>query len=295
MLLQLWLELLSLVFSVFELLAFRGSLVQIDLKEAILRDDFSVAAHLFAVPLQAVVSATLPPSLSIEGSAVLASKDAISVVINQTSLIKALHRVEIAHSGTLLACLAHKAFIACLVLAVVNPGADHRPSRHNHEEEADHHVANCDNVVNSVVVAADAQRAVVARRVVVLLRVVAMRHSNHCHRDPAEEEDVEPDVEHENHVVVGVAAAHAVVEPDTVRFVAVCALVARLAVMRSWRLDHFAVGAEFASGQLLEELFELELILLLVVSFLLGSLNVAWVRPDADPPDGEKFDADQQG
>ena len=88
-------------------------------------------------------------------------------------------------------------------------------------------------------------------------------------------------------MVVGVTSADAVVEPDTVRFVSVSALIASLTMVRSRRLDHFAVGAEFASRKFSQELFELKLVLLLAVTILLSSLNVAWIRLDADPEGSE--------
>ena len=88
-------------------------------------------------------------------------------------------------------------------------------------------------------------------------------------------------------MVVGVTSADAVVEPDTVRFVSVCALIASLTMVRSRRLDHFAVGAEFAPWEFSQELFELKLVLLLAVTILLSSLNVAWIRLDADPEGSE--------
>jgi len=88
-------------------------------------------------------------------------------------------------------------------------------------------------------------------------------------------------------VVVGVSSADAVVEPDTVRFVSVCALIASLTMVRSRRLDHFAVGAEFAPRNFSQQLFELKLVFLLAITILMSSLNVPWIRLDADPKGSE--------
>lgn len=66
-------------------------------------------------------------------------------------------------------------------------------------------------------------------------------------------------------------------------------------MMRSRRLNHFAVGAEFAPRNFSQQLFELKLVLLLAITILMSSLNVPWIRLDADPKGSEKFYADQAG
>lgn len=66
-------------------------------------------------------------------------------------------------------------------------------------------------------------------------------------------------------MVIRVAATHTVVHPDAVRLVSVRALVASLAMLRPGRFNDLAVGAELITGQLLEQLTELEHVFLLAV------------------------------
>ena len=64
--------------------------------------------------------------------------------------------VDLADSG-LGACILGEPLIACLVLAIVDPGANHGPSRHDHEEEANDHIANRHDVMYVYIVTTDTQ------------------------------------------------------------------------------------------------------------------------------------------
>ena len=58
-------------------------------------------------------------------------------------------------------------------------------------------------------------------------------------------------------MVVGIATTNAVVHPDAVRLVPICALVAGLAVLRSRWLDDLAIRAQLGARQFLENLVKL--------------------------------------
>jgi len=139
--------------------------------------------------------------------------------------------------------------------------------------------------VHVEVVAAYAQRSVVAGCGVGDVQVVTVLNPNRRHRNPAKQEDIEPDVEDEDHVVVGVASSNTVVDPDAVGFVAISALVARLAMLRPGWLDHFAVRAQLRAGQLFKELTELKQVLLLGVFYRGLSFDVTWIRFHSEVPD----------
>ena len=88
--------------------------------------------------------------------------------------------IDLADSG-LGARIPGEPLIACLVFAVVDPGANHGPRRHDHEEEANDHISNGHNIVNVQIVATDTQGPIVARRVVVDMLVVAVRDADRRH------------------------------------------------------------------------------------------------------------------
>jgi len=96
-------------------------------------------------------------------------------------------------------------------------------------------------------------------------------------------------------MVVGIAATDAVVHPDAVSLIAIRALVARLAMLRTRWLDNLAVGAKLAAWKLLEQLTKLEhaLALSFFVCANLTSGNIAWISSHSKPEDDEEFDADQ--
>ena len=81
--------------------------------------------------------------------------------------------VELADSG-LGARIPGEPFIACLVLAVVDPGANHRPCRHDHEEEADYHITIRNDVMDGEIVTADAQGPVVAWCVIMNMLIITV-------------------------------------------------------------------------------------------------------------------------
>ena len=74
----------------------------------------------------------------------------------QTGLRDARDTVDLADSG-LGARIPGEPLIACLVLAIVDPGANHGPSCHDHEEEADDHIAHCHDVMYVYIVTTDTQ------------------------------------------------------------------------------------------------------------------------------------------
>ena len=98
-------------------------------------------------------------------------------------------------------------------------------------------------------------------------------------------------------MVVRVASTNAVVEPDTVSLIAIRTFVARLTMLGARWLDHFAVGAKFRAWQLLEKLIELHRFFVFleqtIFAFLgsLVSLDVAWLRAQAEVPGHEELDA----
>ena len=159
--------------------------------------------------------------------------------------------------------------------------------------------------MNGQVVAAHAECLVVTRRVVGDVLGVTVGHSNRRHGDPAKQESVEPDIEDKHHVVVRVAPPYAVVHPHAVSLIPVCALVARLAVPRPWGLDHLALGAQLLAWKLLQEftklhwLTNLQWLSAFVLIFdgsltSLVSLDVAWIRAQAEVPSQEQLDADEK-
>ena len=143
-----------------------GSLSEVHLQKLILRDDLLVATHLRAVEPATLLAAT--PSFSCTESRVLR--------LHGTLLI-ARDAVELAHCR-LSPGSPCEALIACLVVAVVEPGADHGPSRRNAEEEANDHVTDRHDVVNGQIVAADTDGSVIARGVVSDVLVVTVRNAN---------------------------------------------------------------------------------------------------------------------
>jgi len=150
-----------------------GSLGQVDLQEAILRDHGLVAAHLSTVRPAAFLSLLVRvPSTGKKRGLLTASQSARSVIARDA--------LKLADTG-LGARIPGEPLIACLVLAIVDPGADHGPSRHDHEEEADDHIANTDDIVDIEVVAADAQRPVIAGRVVMDMLRITVFYPNGRH------------------------------------------------------------------------------------------------------------------
>ena len=79
------------------------------------------------------------------------------------------------------ACIPGEPLIACLVLTIIDPGTDHGPRRHYHEEEANDHITNRHDVMNIKIVTTDAQCPVIARCVVVHMLRIAMLYSNSRH------------------------------------------------------------------------------------------------------------------
>ena len=92
---------------------------------------------------------------------------------------------------------------------------------------------------------------------------------------------------------VRVAAAHTIIEPYTVSFVTIGALVTSVAVFRPRRLYHFAVGAKLVAGEHLQNLSKCHLIFLTLV-FKLVSLHIARLRSHSNPPRYKQFDADKK-
>lgn len=88
---------------------------------------------------------------------------------------------------------------------------------------------------------------------------LTLRHTNAVHRYPAQQKDIQPDVEDPHEVEIRVLPADTVVDPRAVTFKAVHALVAHVTVLRSFGLDYFAVGTQLLAWHVLHECFHLEL------------------------------------
>ena len=71
------------------------------------------------------------------------------------------------------------------------------------------------------IVTANAQGPVVARCVIMNMLSVTVLYPDSRHRNPAQQEHIKPDVKDEDHVIVRVASAHTIVQPDTVCLVAI--------------------------------------------------------------------------
>ena len=96
------------------------------------------------------------------------------------------------------------------------------------------------------IVTADAQGPVVAWCVVMDMLIITMCNMDRSHRNPAQQEHIEPDVKEEDHVIVRVASTNTIVQPNTVCFVAICALVTSVTVLCARWLNHFALGTQLA-------------------------------------------------
>ena len=74
-----------------------------------------------------------------------------------------------------------ESLVACFSLAIVDPSSDHGPRCEGHKEEADKHVTDCHKIVPVVIVAANAERLVIAGRLIVILRVPKRCTLSHAH------------------------------------------------------------------------------------------------------------------
>lgn len=166
--------------------AFRLLLLgEVHMQKAILRQDLPIAAHLLAVEAATHRPATATSSLGELQSLVffaLTREESFVILV----VADRLHAIKVIdHHGAILARRTYEAFVASLVLAVVDPSTDHRPGSHEEEEEADDHVTPGNEVVDEVVVAADAECLVKAGRVIDITYFSTLRDANHGHRNPA--------------------------------------------------------------------------------------------------------------
>ena len=100
--------------------------------------------------------------------------------------------------------------------------------------------------MNGQIVAEDAQRPVVARCIIVDMLIITVSYTDWSHRNPAQQEYIEPDVEEENHVIVWVASAHTIVQPYTVCLVSIRDLVTSMTVLSTRWHNHFGVWTQLA-------------------------------------------------
>ena len=123
-----------------------GSLSKVDLIQSILADYIPVAAH----------SSTITPAALLASSTTTSStrKERLLIIIEDI-LVVAGNTVQFT-DGRLAASILSKSFIACLVLAVIDPGANHWPSSDSHKEETYYHIADSHDIVNVIVIAAQA-------------------------------------------------------------------------------------------------------------------------------------------
>lgn len=142
--------------------------------------------------------------------------------------------------------LPSKALVCCLVSAVVDELHPAKVAAWNHIEEAYDHVSVSDEIVQRK------PSAIEAEWLVHTVLNLALSDSDACHRDPAEQKYIEPDIEDPDHVEIVVLPADTVVEPSAVPLVAIHALVADMAVHCPLRLDDLAVGTNVLRWNLLE-------------------------------------------
>ena len=123
-----------------------GSLSKVDLIQSILANYSPIAAH----------SSAITPAARLSSSTTTFStrKERLLIIIEDI-LIIAGNTVEFT-DGRLATSILSKSFITCLVLAVIDPSANHWPSSNSHKEETNNHISDSHDIVDVIVIAAQA-------------------------------------------------------------------------------------------------------------------------------------------
>ena len=78
--------------------------------------------------------------------------------------------------------------------------------------------------------------------------------------------------------MVRIASSHAVIHPDAMSLIAICALIASLAMFRSWWLDNFALRTKLMTRHLLKQMIEIvQLVLVLILLLEICAFVVIFV------------------
>lgn len=229
------------------------NLLQDALHQLLLAYNGLVAAHLAAVS----PASSLAPSLRRFAK----EKFLVSLTIS----LKLPDETIVSGQDVLIAILPCEPLVCGFILAEVAALDPQVVGGGDHESEADDHVEVADEVVPGEVVAAHAERGIHA---VVNLTCC---HLDCRHRDPSNEEHIEPDVEDKHEVVAGILSADTSVGPEGVGLVPVDAFVADVAVKTPGRFYHFALETEVLRWHLLHHVHPVEFWVLRHVTGLLPS------------------------